>query len=235
MGNFDRACNKFEEALNVFRFYEATDATWQDKGIDDDKLREVDWKGTTEQEVRKVLQIKLSTYLNIAACNIKKKSWNEAEAACEEALLLDPTNIKAHYRKARAVALPINAGVPELRQAITDLNKTLDLYQEQGGSYDYVLKEKDRVQELIDINCKREQETYSKMFNPKTSVTEFIKRTTKGMDALKFKTEDEKEFEKELERIDLEVADMVTTKMAEFSFEIDPNMSVTEIPELEDI
>ena len=28
MGNFDRACNRFEEALNIFRYFEATDPTW---------------------------------------------------------------------------------------------------------------------------------------------------------------------------------------------------------------
>lgn len=50
MGNFDRACNRFEEALGVFRYYEATDPTWQDQGIDDDKLREVDYKGETPEE-----------------------------------------------------------------------------------------------------------------------------------------------------------------------------------------
>lgn len=218
MGNFDRACNKFEEALNVFRFFEATDATWQDKGIDDDKLREVDWKGTNPEEEVKVRTIKLNMYLNIAACNIKKKCWSEAVSACQEALLLDPTNIKAHYRRARAVALPINAGVPDLRKAVADLDKTVELYKVQGGNYDYVLKEKERVQRLIAINCKREQDTYSKMFNPKTSVTEFIKKTSKGMHALKFKTEEEKEFERELEQIDREVAEMVRVKMGEFSF-----------------
>ena len=37
-GNFDRACRRYEEALGVFRYYEATDPSWQEKGIDDDHL-----------------------------------------------------------------------------------------------------------------------------------------------------------------------------------------------------
>ena len=101
--------------------------------------------------------IKLSMYLNIAACNIKKKAWSEAVAASNEALALDDKNIRAYYRRARATALPINAGVPDLRRAVGDLDKTLELYVKQGhGKYDYVIKEKDRVQELIDVNYKRE-------------------------------------------------------------------------------
>lgn len=179
---------------------------------------------------------KLSTYLNIAACNIKKKSYTEAEAACNEALLLDPDSIKALYRRAKATALPINAGVPELRRSLVDLDRVVEIYIKQStGNYDYVIKEKDRVQELIDVNYKREQDTYAKMFNPKSSVSEFVKRTAKGMDALKFKSYEEKEFEKELEEIDRAVAELIETKKSEFSFEIDPAMSVTEIPELEDV
>lgn len=27
-GNFDRACRRYEEALGVFRYYEATDPSW---------------------------------------------------------------------------------------------------------------------------------------------------------------------------------------------------------------
>ena len=113
-GHFDRACRKYEEALSVWRYYEATDASWQEKGIDDDKLREVDFLGTTDEEKDQVKKIKVSTYLNIAACNIKTKVFKEAVLACDEALKLDPNNLKALYRRARATALPINAGVPEL-------------------------------------------------------------------------------------------------------------------------
>jgi len=40
------------------------------------------------------------------------------------------------------------------------------------------------------------------MFNPKTSVAEFVKKTSKGADFLKFKTTAEKEFEEELKKID---------------------------------
>jgi len=46
--------------------------------------------------------LKLNTLLNIAACYIKSKDFESAFAACSEALKLDPYNIKALYRRARA-------------------------------------------------------------------------------------------------------------------------------------
>jgi len=73
------------------------------------------------------------------------------------------------------------------------------------------------------------------MFNPKTSVSEFVKRTSKGMDALKFKTIEEKEFEKELEKIDKQVERMLQEKIQEFSFEVKAGWEQTHIPEVEDV
>jgi FK506-binding protein 4/5 len=78
--------------------------------------------GKTPEEQQAIKQIKLNTYLNIAACNIKNKSYTEAVLACEEALKIDPKNLRALYRRARATSLPINAGVPELRKAMNDLD-----------------------------------------------------------------------------------------------------------------
>ncbi len=46
-GRFDRACRKYEEALAIFRYVESTDPNWQEKGIDDDKIKEVEIKGNS--------------------------------------------------------------------------------------------------------------------------------------------------------------------------------------------
>ena len=40
----------------------------------------------------------------------------------------------------------------------------------KGLKYDYVIREKDRVQKLIDVNYKREMETYSKMFESRKGI-----------------------------------------------------------------
>jgi len=204
---FDRACRKYEEALGCFRYYEATDPSWQDKGIDDDKLREVDIVGDTPEEKKIIREIKISLYLNIAACNIKIKAWTEAIAACEEVLKLDKTNVRAFYRRARATALPINAGVPDLRKAIQDLDQVLELVKDiPNGKFEFVKKEKSRVQGLIDVNYKREKQTYSKMFSSKKSVTDYVRKTVMVKnEPMTYKTIEEKEFEEEMGVIDEEV------------------------------
>ena len=73
-------------------------------------------------------------YLNIAACNIKSKDFEAAVASCNEALKMDPYNIKALYRRARAIALPINSGVEEFRQALVDLKRIIELDTENKST-----------------------------------------------------------------------------------------------------
>jgi tetratricopeptide (TPR) repeat protein len=104
--------------------------------------------------------LKLALYLNIAACNIKTKDFETAVAACIEALKLDPYNVKALYRRARAVALPINAGVEDFRTAIVDLKRIVEV----DPSHAPAQRELRRLQNLVDVNRKREKDTYGKMF-----------------------------------------------------------------------
>jgi len=85
--------------------------------------------------------------LNIAACNIKTRTFESAIKACDEVLKVEKNNITALYRRARAIALQINAGVPELRSALKDLKQILSLPKSQKKilKLDYVEKERDRI------------------------------------------------------------------------------------------
>ena len=71
--------------------------------------------------------MKLLMFLNIAACNLKSKEFETAVAACDEALKLDPYNVKALYRRARGRSLPINSGVEDFRIALCDLKRVIEL------------------------------------------------------------------------------------------------------------
>jgi len=65
----------------------------------------------------------------MAACNIKANDFKSSVDACNEVFMLEPENLRAFYRRARATALPINAGVPEFRKSVKDLDQLLALVQ----------------------------------------------------------------------------------------------------------
>ena len=111
----------------------------------------MDTIGRTDDEKRMIREIKISCFQNIAACSIKTKAFEAAVHACNEVLKLDPENLQAIYRRARATALPINAGVPELRKAMKDIDHVI---AKAGNDkhFNCAKKEKVRVQQLIDIN-----------------------------------------------------------------------------------
>jgi tetratricopeptide (TPR) repeat protein len=80
--------------LSIFRYFVSFNPKWQEQGIDDDEIKEVDEQGRDEFERVELKRIKLTSYLNIAACNIKGKDYESAVSACNEALKLDPYNVK---------------------------------------------------------------------------------------------------------------------------------------------
>jgi len=96
--------------------------------------------------------------------------------------------------------------------------------------------EKERIVKMIDLNLSRERKTYSKMFNPKKSVADYVKKKDeKESDKIIIKNSEEKELEAELNVIENEVYDMVKDKMSDFSFEIKPDWKTAYFPEISDI
>lgn len=60
------------------------------------------------------------------------------------------------------------------------------------------------------------------MFDRNTSITEFLKKTSKGKKVLELKSFEEKELEQKLKNQDDEVEQMIKTKIKEMSFEVKP-------------
>jgi len=87
---------------------------------------------------------------------------------------------------------------------------------------------------MIEVNYKREKDTYSKIFNSKISVTEQVAKAAPKPPP-PTKTTEEKEFEKEEEQIDNEVHLMVQRKMGELSFEVKAGWEKLKVKEAEDI
>lgn len=110
-------------------------------------------------------------YLNIAACNLKTKDYDTAFSACNEALTLDPSNINALFRRALALSLPINSGVEDFRLAIVDLKRILN---DLDSGHLQAQRELLRLQKLIEVNRKRERDTYSKMFSSGSGISDYV-------------------------------------------------------------
>lgn len=71
------------------------------------------------------------------------------------------------------MALPINAGVEDFRKAIVDLKH---IVEDIDPTHQPSQKELKRLQKLVDINRKREKETYAKMFTTKngSGISDYI-------------------------------------------------------------
>ena len=176
----------------------------------------------------------MNTFLNIAACNIKTKNYETAEKACEEVFKLEPDHPRALYRRARALALPINSGVPEFRKALVDLKKLIKL-KPKNFKMSPVKKEIVRLEQLVNVNSKRELDTYSKMFSSKQSVNEYVKETTEKTKLPKGKTYEERELDEDVAKMREDVEAKCQEAMKNFSFEIKENWRETHYPEVDDL
>jgi FK506-binding protein 4/5 len=110
-------------------------------------------------------------YLNIAACNLKTKDYETAFSASNEALKLDPYNVKALYRRALALSLPINSGVEDFRLAMVDLKH---IVEDLDSGHLQAQRELKRLQKLVEVNRKRERDTYSKMFTSDSGISDYV-------------------------------------------------------------
>ena len=81
------------------------------------------------------------------------------------------------------------------------------------------LREQKKLQKLIDVNRKREKETYGKMFNSKKSISDYVEQKSLK-EPIGYKTMEDKEYEKEKIKMERKVKKMMEQKMMEFSFEV---------------
>jgi len=85
---------------------------------------------------------------------------------------------------------------------------------------------------MVDLNRKREHDTYAKMFNKQSSVSEYV-ASKAHTDPLNYKSMEDKDFETKKRKMDLKVKRMIEQKMMEFSFEVSEERK--HYPEVDDI
>lgn len=135
---------KFQEARQN---YYAEGLSW----IEDDPIDEVDINETA----RELKQLKVQLYSNLAICDLKADHWSEAITNCNEALKIEPNNIKLLYRRASA---RLSYGI--LTDAMNDVLKGLEI--DPTNKDLKVLQQKISTREKAEK--KEEKKMYSNMF-----------------------------------------------------------------------
>lgn len=89
------------KALSVFRYIKTKKA--QNKNFLDDKdLIYFEDFGEREDDKLLILTLKLTLYLNLSLCYLISQNYINGFQAAQEALILDPLNPKALFRRAKA-------------------------------------------------------------------------------------------------------------------------------------
>ena len=97
-----------------------------------------------------------------------------------------------------------------------------------------MLKEKMRIEKLINVNFKREKETYGNMFKSRKGVNEYVE-ANRAPDEPKYVTCEEQELKQQLAMFEDHVAKMIKDKLEEFSFEVKQDWHECNIPEVRDL
>lgn len=113
--------------------------------------------------------------------------------------------------------------------AIADLKRIIEVID---PSHAPSLKELKRLQALIDVNRKREKDTYAKMFTSKQGI---VDKDQEVQVPLNYKTIEDQEYEKERLKMEAKVKAQMQSKLSDFSFEVLPLNQRKHYPEMEDL
>lgn len=109
----------------------------------------------SEEEKKQARALKISCYLNNAACKLKVKDFKEAAKLCTKVLELESQNVKALYRRAQAYIETADLDLAEI-----DIKKALEI---DPSNRDVKLEYRTLKQRQIEYN-KKEAKMYGNMF-----------------------------------------------------------------------
>jgi len=125
---YQDAITCYEMALGVFKYLVNTNPNWKTEGVKDDYIRQEEFETDVECEKSQVCKFLVMCYTNIAVVSLKTGQLRQAIEACNEAIEIDSSNVKALYLRSKARLTPKSAGMVEEDMAVRDLQtaKKLD-------------------------------------------------------------------------------------------------------------
>jgi hypothetical protein len=121
-GKFDLAIRQYRDVMKLAEISEFRD---------DGKVVELEGQANSQMPAEsndekakkaELRQMLLVSYLNLALCYLKKMKLKECIANCDNALNIDPKNVKAHFRKGLAYL-----ATKDYEKAIEQFDKVLEL------------------------------------------------------------------------------------------------------------
>lgn len=135
--DFEAAISCYEKAAGILRYVECTRPDWKNpdgsyKGLEDAfiKLNVSALDGSEDsQETQKAAVMVTSCYLNIALAAHRLQRWDLSEQASDAVQALDPSSVKALYRRAQArLGRHRQTGIEDNREkAVADLRAAAKL------------------------------------------------------------------------------------------------------------
>ncbi|CAD5122768.1 DgyrCDS11175 [Dimorphilus gyrociliatus] len=118
----------------------------------------------SQEDLQELLEIKVKCHTNLAAAQLKVGAYDAAEQSCSLALAIQPDNVKALFRKAKAL---INKG--ELEQASELMKKALSIDPSERAIHYEQAKLLSRIREQNNSQKKIYQRMFGGPHNPSNS------------------------------------------------------------------
>ncbi|CAD5116695.1 DgyrCDS5554 [Dimorphilus gyrociliatus] len=119
----------------------------------------------TNTDLQALIDVKIKCYSNLAAAQLKIKAFEAAEQSCTAALTIQPNNVKALFRKAKAV---MNKGAGDLDLAAKLMKKAIQIDPNEKA----IQAELQKLTTRIEKQNKSQKEIYQRMFGGKETVPE---------------------------------------------------------------
>ena len=118
-GKYDLAIRQYREVMKLAEISEFRD---DGKLVELDSVQKPESSEQERLQREELKQMLLASYLNLALCYLRVKKLKEAKTNCDQALEIDPKNVKAFFRKGLAY-LPTK----DYEKAIEQFDKVLEL------------------------------------------------------------------------------------------------------------